>query len=426
MSAIRQHAVYNPRITLVGMLILLLRLLRAAGFLFVAVFLLRGPMAMAADWAAPEAQLAGKIVAATGPGAVALDIANHSSISRADVAEISRGLRSQLAASGVQFVNPDQAAATVQVSLSEDLQSFVWVAEIHQGANQPSVVMISTPRAGALPAAREASAVVIHKALLWAQAERILDVAVVDTYPPHMIVLDGNQVILYKQQGNRWQPEQSMPVTHARARPRDLRGRLVLRKDHLFDAYLPGVFCRSSATAPLALNCFESDDPWPLATGQFNLSAFYTSARNYFTGALAPGIGIQTNVPAFYSAAALPREKYTLWIFAAADGQVHLLDGITDQRAGRLDWGSDIASVNTGCGLGWDVLAASSADRPSDSVRAFEVADREPLGVSQPVEFHGRITALWTESNGTSVIAISSNLETGDYEAFRLSFACGQ
>ena len=425
MNSIRQHAVYNPRITLV--LILLLRFLRAVGFLLLAVFFLNGLTVTAADWTAPEAQLASKIVATTGPGTVALEIANHSSLSPADFAEISRGLRAQLTASGVQFVNPDQAAATALVSLSENLQSFVWIAEIHQGTNPSVVAMISTPRSGALLAHRDnSSGVVIHKALLWSQAEPILDVAVVDAFPPHMVVLDGTQVVLFKQQGPHWQVEQSLPIAHVRAWPRDLRGRLALRKDHLFDAYLPGVFCRSTATAPLALNCAPSDDPWPLGSGPLNLSAFFASSRNYFTGALAPGIGKQTNVPAFYSAASLLREKYTLWVVAAIDGQVHLLDGITDQKAGKFDWGSDIASVNSGCGLGWDVLATGNTDGPGDSIRAFELADREAVAASPPLEFAGRITALWTESNGTNAIAISHNLATGDYEAFRLSFACGQ
>src|SRR5450631_4908150 len=75
MNSIQQHAVYNPRITLV--LILLLRFLRAVGFLLLAVLFLNGLTVTAADWTAPEAQLASKIVATTGPGTVALEIANH-------------------------------------------------------------------------------------------------------------------------------------------------------------------------------------------------------------------------------------------------------------------------------------------------------------------------------------------------------------
>ena len=37
-----------------------------------------------------------------------------------------------------------------------------------------------------------------------------------------------------------WELEASVPIAHSRAFPRDLRGRLLLRRDHLFDVYLPG------------------------------------------------------------------------------------------------------------------------------------------------------------------------------------------
>jgi hypothetical protein len=281
------------------------------------------------------------------------------------------------------------------------------------------------PRRGSTPSARDAAAVSIHKALLWSQADRILDIAVMDGNPTHMGVLDGRQVGLYRLESGHWQPEQSLSIAHAHPWPRDLRGRLVLRKDHLLDAYLPGTFCRSTTSAPLALNCYDSDDPWPLGTDQISLNAFFTPSRNYFTGALAPGVGKQTSAPPFYSAAALPRDKYTLWLFSTVAGKLHLLDGVSDQSAAKLDWGNDIASVHTPCGLGWNLLATDGA-APLDALRAFDVPDREPVAVSQPVEFRGPITALWTETNGNNAIAVSRNLETGDYEAFRLSFTCGQ
>src|SRR5439155_1152892 len=169
--------------------------------------------------------------------------------------------------------------------------------------------------------------------------DRILDVAVIDGNPTHMAVLDANGVNIFKLQDTRWQPEQSLPVSHSRPWPRDLRGRLMLRKDHLFDAFLPGLFCRSTAKPPLALTCYESDDPWPLGTDQFALNAFFTPARNYFTG-------------------------------------------------------------------------------------AYEFPDREPIPVSDPAELDGAVSALWTESNGATAIAVLQNSDR--YEAFRLSIDCSR
>jgi hypothetical protein len=221
---------------------------------------------------------------------------------------------------------------------------------------------------------------------------------------------------------------------------------LIAAKDHLFDVYLPGVFCRSSTNIPLSLSCRESDDPWPLVIGAPSgastnfpsfgasganppaiapMSAFFAPTRNFFTGALAPGVGKFTTVAKFYSAAPLPRDKYVLWLFASTDGQVHMVDGFTDLTA-KLGWGADLASVRTSCAAGWQVLATSSADQAEDSIRAYEFPDRDPVPVSTGVDFAGEVTALWTEAKGDTAVAIARNRETGNYESFRLAVACNQ
>ncbi len=422
MPSANDNAVYNARILPMGASSSRFR--RATCFF--ALLLMYVPTILASDWRVPAEQLARKIAAATGPGAVALDVANKSPLSRTDAEEIRRGLTNELAALGVRLVNADQAAATVQVTLSENLQDYVWVAEIHQGNNEASVVMVTLPRPSSDVVEHPAAALTIRKTLLWTDENPILDVALVNGAPQHVIVLEAQSVALLKFQDGRWQEEQSLPLSHAHPWPRDLRGRLALRSDHLFDAYLPGVFCRSSTAAPLILNCYESDDPWPLGTDQSGLSAFFAPTRNFFTGALSPGIEKQTTVKAFYSVAMLPRDKYRLWIFSTVDGQVHVLDGVSDQALPKLGWGSDIASVHSGCGLGWQVLVTGSESAGSDAVRAFEIVDREPTVVSQPAEFNGSISALWTDADGAGAIAVSQNSETGRYEAYRISITCGQ
>jgi len=362
----------------------------------------------------------------TGPGAVAVDVMNRSSLGKKDVDEIGGGLRSRLETLGLRSVKPEQAAAAIKVTLSENLESYLWVAEIQQGAGEFSVVMVSTPRVENGTLVGEPAPLVIRKVPLWEQPQRILDVAVLEeaSGPSHIAVLDPDKVLVYRFVEGRWQPEQALAISPAPPWPRDLRGRLVSRPDHLFDAYLPGVFCQSSSRAPLSLACHASDDPWPLASGS-TLSSFFAPTRNFFTGVLAPGIGKQKSVAKFYSAAAVPRPSYTFWLFAGVDGQVHLLDGITDQTA-RWSWGSDIVGLKSACGSGWQVLATPAGNGSGDSIRAYEFPDRDPVPVSQPVEFAGGVTALWSEAQGTSAVVVSHNPVTGIYEAFRLSIACGQ
>jgi len=248
-----------------------------------------------------------------------------------------------------------------------------------------------------------------------------------------LLVLDGGMVAIYHQQGTntagRWELEASLPIAHSRTFPRDLRGRLLLRRDHPFDVYLPGTFCRANsiAAAPLTLTCNDTEDPWPLTPDDGSVRAFFAPKRNFFPGALSPGIGKVSNVPSFYSAAALPRSSYTLWAFAAVDGSLHLVDGVTDQLVRGAKWGSDLAAVHSSCGTGAQLLVSESGDMQRDSLRALEIPDRDPVAVSAAMEFDGRgvIVALWPETSGNGAVAIVKRKDTGWYEAYRVSISCG-
>jgi hypothetical protein len=153
--------------------------------------------------------------------------------------------------------------------------------------------------------------------------------------------------------------------------------------------------------------------------------AFFAASRNFFTGALSPGIGKVSNVPSFYSAAALSRSNYTLWVLAAVDGSLHLVDGMTDQLIRGGKWGSDLAAVHSSCGTGTQLLASESGDTERDGLRAFEVPDRDPVAASSAAEFDGRIVALSPESTGAGASAVVKRRDTGWYEAYRVSISCG-
>lgn len=400
-------------------------------------------------------QLADRIASSSGPGSIALEVTNRSSLDEKSVREVRSALQSELRAQGVHIVAADQSVGTVNVVLSESLREYVWTAEIAIGTDQPRIVFASLPRIGN-PSLAAALPILLKKTLLFSQEERILDAALLDNAgsgmsvgPPsasaRLAVLDATRVAVYRQQSGHWELDASLPITTSRALPRDLRGRLLLRRDHLFDAYLPGTFCRSSSSLPLTLTCSASDDPWPLASGpqssgQFAsdesapgaVRAFYATTRNFFTGALSPGIGKISTVPSFYSAAALPRSGYTLWALVAVDGTVHVIDGITDQTIRGAHWGSDLAAARSSCGLGAQLLVSGDSnsqpdagrDSYRDHLRAFEIPDHEPVAVSAPLEFEGSITELWSDASLTSAVAIVKREDTGWYEANRIIVAC--
>ena len=415
-----------------------LRLGWLTSFLVAAVLL---PSSLCASTSSDTArQLARKIAAATGPGTVTLEVTNRSSLDDKSVREVRGALEAELRVEGVHTAKAEQAMGTVEVVLSESLREYVWTAEIAIGSDEKKVALVSLPRAATGTPLTAALPMVLKTTFLFAQEQPILDAALVEMPGgSRLLVLDGDRVAIYRQQGaNRtglnparaWDLEASLPLAHSRAFPRDLRGRLLLRRDHLFDVYLPGTFCRSGAAAPLTINCSDSDDPWPLTPDDGTVRAFFAASRNFFTGALSPGIGKVSDVPSFYAAAALPRSGYTLWAFAAVDGSLHLVDGMTDQAIRGGKWGSDLAAVHSSCGTGTQLLVSESGDLASgnserEGLSAFEVPDRDPVAASSAVEFDGRIVALWSESGGNGATAIVRRNNTGWYEAHSVSISCG-
>ncbi|HYL95947.1 MAG TPA: hypothetical protein VET69_09095, partial [Terriglobales bacterium] len=78
-----------------------------------------------------------------------------------------------------------------------------------------------------------------------------------------------------------------------------------------------------------------------------------------------------------------------------------------------------------GCrGSGWQILA-SAKNGGGDSVRAYEIMDREPAAVGAAAEFSGQLTALWSKDDG-SAVAVERNPDTRKYEAYSLAVVCRQ
>ncbi len=401
-----------------------------------------GPAFAADPFSDAARELAAQIAARAGAGSeISLTTRNLSPVGEGAFVEIRRALEAQLRAQGLRVVPPAQAVADVQITLSHGAEGYLWVAEIRQGQNQ-QVAIVPVARVQAAAGPTNPASMVLRKAPLWSQDDPILDVEVLgaDSAGTHLLVLTPAQVVIYRLQGSRGEMEQSQAIPHTGAWPRDLRGRLVLRADRLFDAYLPGVHCSAAGQSLTALNCIASDDPWPLDPGQAgSLNAFFTATRNFFTGILSGAAAQGKSTAPFYSAAKVDEKGSALWILDGTDGRIRLFNGVNETVAdfgdralqaaqslrglGWKGWGSDIAAVVSGCGSGTQVLVSRPGDsNVPDSVQAYEIVTRQAIPVSQPTEFPGPVTAFW--GSGNAAVAISRNSRTGRYEAFNLTIAC--
>jgi hypothetical protein len=77
------------------------------------------------------------------------------------------------------------------------------------------------------------------------------------------------------------------------------------------------------------------------------------------------------------------------------------------------------------CGGASQFLATGGRDyTQTDSVQVFQTESTGAVAVSTELDFPGPITALHAISDAPR--AVVQNLATGNYEAYRLSFSCGQ
>ncbi|MGH9666805.1 MAG: hypothetical protein ACRD9L_20470, partial [Bryobacteraceae bacterium] len=209
---------------------------------------------------------------------------------------------------------------------------------------------------------------------------------------------------------------------------RDARGRIALvAGTGGFTVYLPSGVCTGLADGSLTLDCRANPVPWPLEAGGRQLAdAEYASGRDFFDGRVSVGPSERV-LPPFYSFAALQQASGPVWLFAGVDGQARAYTPKFESAGDVLDWGSDVTSVKSECGDGWQALATGRGDETEpDSVRAYRFDEHNALAVSAPLDLPGPVTALWPAADGKAAHAVIHELKTDRYAALRLDIACGQ
>jgi hypothetical protein len=391
--------------------------------LLVPLVLLAGLRAQQEDPAA--SQFVQEILSRSGsPSTVSLSFENMSSLSAADQDALKKNIINTFRASGTRLVKAEYAVAEIQITFSEDWQDYVWIAGIKQGpGNQVVIRKFARPPASS---SSRAPILTIRKNLVWQQDGPILDFL---SDSANLYVLEPEQVSVYGNDNGKWRLKQTLAVTHEQPWPRDLRGRLQLAAadsglGQQISAFLPGTLCTGTA-APPAMQCRPSDDPWQVEPGV--LAAFFSPARNFFTGVLA-GQRFGESVPPFFSAAVLSIGDSRQWVFAGTDGRTRFYrNNLGTPITTSNDWGSSLAAIQSACGAGRQILVSSTNDLThSDSVQAIEVGSREAVPVSSTIELSGPIKSMWPAENGQAVHAAVESLATGKYEAVSFTVACNQ
>jgi len=201
---------------------------------------------------------------------------------------------------------------------------------------------------------------VIQKSLVWEQDEPILDLAI---RGDQMLVLGTASLTRYTRADGVWQRGESRPSAIPQSMPpsRDPRGQ---------------IGDGDSFTILAPTNTFQTEGWTP-----------------------------------YYSRVHWKNFDLT----AEPDGLVHVYDAEHRQVATIDNWGSDVAAVTCG------VLATAAVD---NAVTVWDIVDRRPRQVSEPLELPGPLTALWPTAGGA--LAVIKNSGTKKYVAYILTLDCAR
>lgn len=429
---------------------------RTSWFLCLLLALLASKAAWAASpWEQPAGQLAEQVAALLGPGPAQLVVNNRSTLTPADVTGIRRLMEQDLRAHGIESSTAD-SANLIRVTLSENVRERLWVAEVVEG-DRTHVVMAHLDRGSPIALLADAS-LILEKKRVWssldasAPANHAPVLAALETQAG-LIVLEQEEIVILSKTATGWHEEKrfSLDVNNEarRSSSRDSHGLLTLASDGSgFNAFTAGTECIGTYAPTTVSNepygawsvhCRASDDPWPVigepvvagsdTVGPVAVKAFYNAARNYFTGIITPGLGV--DLMPFYTLAALP---HSTPIAGSSDQPAILVNSIEGKmllaEGGRLkavsgtrDWGSDFAAIHTGCGPGTQIVASGSGEAINDSLRAYDLPAQEAVAVSAPLEMGGTVTSIWTAPNGTSVWAVVHK-SNNEYEVDRVTALC--
>jgi hypothetical protein len=300
---------------------------------------------------------------------VSCEVRNLSTLQPGEAARIEQALTAELEQQGI-LLKANGGAIAVLVTLSENFQGLVWTGEIRQ-SDSSHVLLMAVARSSENRAFPGAMPVAIRQEKFWEGAEQILDAAEIS---------DGvskSWLVLLLRDGLRIQDEQTGVVS----------------------------------ALDIASNQSVSRDPWGnLGDGPpGNTVAFFLAPRvctvNLETRRL------ESCLPGNESSAPLS-SRYPVLFDVAPPGPPPPGKGT-------------VIAMKPICGGAGQFLATGARDyTQTDSVQVFRAQPGGAVASSAELDFPGPITAL--HGVPETPRAIVRNLSTGNYEAYRLSFSCGQ
>jgi len=318
-------------------------------------------------------ELAQKIAAALpAQENVSCEIRNLSSLNTDETARVEQTLKTELLSRGIS-VSVSGSPTSVVVTLSENFKNLIWTAEIREG-DTFRLVLIAPKRTFETRGVSSAMPVAIRSEKLWEGPNHILDaLEIVNGIGKSRLVLllsDG-VMIQDRQTGS----VDTIEIKSDHSASRDPGGSLKEVGPDFIALYRGLQSCTVNLESRTSLGCLPVE---------------YATKSGLIIG----------HQPLMASAPPTP----------------------------PLTGKGSLSVVMPVCGSEDRFLATGAGDdTQADSLQMFETAPSGAVAVSPELKFPGPITALHAGILGRDwPSAVVRNLTTGNYEAYHLSFSCGQ
>jgi hypothetical protein len=303
---------------------------------------------------------------------VSCEIRNISSLQTDEAALVEKAIKTELQDRGIRISSSD-ATISVVVTLSENFENFVWTGEIRRG-DDSRVVLIAVKRSLGNRTYPNAMPITIRSEKFWEGREHILDAATMNSLGEGQLLLlltvDG---VMITKNGADAFPRFSFPPVQSVSR--NPAGTLTTAGNEV-TAAMPQQICIFSLAPDGLSQCHPTEGPSP--------GRVFTNLLLLHPGPPAPP---------------------------------------------HPEWGSQIQAIQSRCGSGAQFLVTGPGDyTQTDYLQIFgsDPTQNRPGGkpLSNRLTFPGPVMDL--HADGTEARAVVRNLETGSYEAHRISIECGR
>ncbi len=432
---------------------------RAAVFLclFLAIDFLYAPTPSRADSLEDAARsLARKVASILSPReGASISIRNLSSLSFEQVSILTRVIEGELQSREHKVSHDDSSSlVSLRLTFSENLTGILEIGELVE--NGQSRFSLERATLATIPSGGFTSRkFTLAKELVWKQESHILDLKFLSPAaekPERMAVLSQNALSFHENKETGWSLLKAFPIPRSGPQSRDPRGQLFQSNENgraRLVATFPGLGCFVDLSVPLdsaTLECTSNQGEELvglslLTAGPYLVdnAAKWNSFGNAFTGEIYGENGYRLKIAPFYSAAYLglkPRNSKMFLIAAGIDGRVHLLDNGDKELREFTGWGSELTTILSDCDDSWHVLTSERTDwTENDKVTMYKFEEPAALSFEQSIELSGPVLSLGSEQvplagdrqgSRSGGIAVVQNVKTGEYEAYRISMACGR